>query len=90
MADDEVKIVSSGIQPGQELPGTMLRPEIFEAIGAIDGVTGGDVVALVMKPGGALPNFDEPMTILIPVDRIDLLINMLRVGKGLIPKGSKA
>jgi hypothetical protein len=89
--DDEMEIVEIDAYPaGEDLPAPVLRPgNIFTGC-AIDMKTGNACMALILQPGGAGSNIDKPMTVLVPLERVDTVIKMLRASQAMTPKNRKS
>lgn len=89
IADDEADIVEvDAYKAGESLPDPVLRPGNILTGGAFDAM-GNSCMALILQPGGPGSNIEEPMTVLVPLERVDTIIRMLRMSQSLMPTNRK-
>jgi hypothetical protein len=87
MSDDESKMdIPDVYKAGEDLPGPMLRPHRIWTMGVVDRLDDSAAVAMILEPGGAVPNFDNTMTVLVPLDRVDAVIDLLRAAQKSTPQ----
>ena len=81
----------SGPVPGDPIEGPILRPDRVWVHGAVDWLSGGHAIAMRLMPAEG-DHYKEPVVILIPVERIEILIGLIRGAQALLtcasPEGS--
>src|SRR5579863_9591570 len=88
--DDETEIVEvDAYKAGENLPDPVLRPGNILTGGAFDA-KGNSCMALILQPGGPDSNIETPMTVLVPLERVDTVIKMLRMSQALIATNRKS
>jgi hypothetical protein len=88
--DDEMEIVEvDTYKAGEDLPEPVLRPGNILTGGAFDAM-GNSCMALILQPGGPGSNIETPMTVLVPLDRVETVIKMLRMSQAVMPTNRKS
>jgi len=70
--------------PGEVINGKVLRPAQFLTLAVADVPTGVDAVAIKVIPMDGDENFKEPIYVMIPLERVQVLIHLLQVGEDLL------
>lgn len=81
MADVQMKIVT----PGDRLASQMLRPDKVQTFGMIDPISG-EAIGIMLVPFEGDAEFSEPVTLVIPVEKIDTYIELIRTAQQRLPK----
>ena len=79
---DEVQITNR-ISPGDKVEGPFLRPDKIRTLGVIDPVSGDQAIAVIMAPHSGDLKFPKPVTLLIPLEKLELYIKLIRTAQAL-------
>ena len=82
---DEVQITNS-ISPGDRVEGPFLRPDKVRTFGVIDPVSGDPAIAVILAPHDGDPDFQKPVTVLVPLGKLEFFIKLIRTAQALLPK----
>ena len=88
---NDVQITDS-ISPGDKLEGPFLRPDKIRTLGVIDPLSGDEAIAVILAPQAGDLHFEKPVTLLVPLQKIEFFIKLIRTAQALLPNtdGGKA
>ena len=81
---DETQLTNI-VSPGDRVDGLILRPEQVQTFGMIDPIAG-EAVAVMLTPHDGDVGFSKPLTVVIPVEKIGLFIDLIRAAEARLPK----
>ena len=76
MADVQMKIML----PGDVFENELLRPDKVHTVGMIDPIAG-EAIGITLVPYEGDPGFSKPLTVVIPVEKIDVYIDLIRAAQ---------
>jgi hypothetical protein len=82
-----MELSNSGPVPGDDIEGPILRPEHVWVHGAIDWLSGGQAIAMRLAPPPG-DDYKEPVVVLIPVERVEVFIGLIRMAQALLKSSS--
>lgn len=82
-----MELSKNGPVPGDDIEGPVMRPDHVWVYGAVDWQTGNHaiVMRLMPRPGD---DYNEPVVLLIPVERVDAVIGLIRMAQALLKSSS--
>jgi hypothetical protein len=81
MGELKVKILA----PGDKLGGQLFRPDQVQTFCMLDPIAG-EAVGIVLTPYEGDQQFSDPVTIVIPVEKIETFIELIRTAQERLPK----
>jgi|HubBroStandDraft_1064217.scaffolds.fasta_scaffold2208090_1 hypothetical protein len=81
MVDVKMKI----LEPGDRVSEQLLRPDKVQTFGMIDPIAG-EAIGIMMTPYADDAEFTKPVTLVIPVEKIDAYIDLIRTAQQRLPK----
>jgi hypothetical protein len=81
MTDVKIKIIVPGDRLGEQL----LRPDKVQTFGMIDPIAG-EAIGIMLTPYAGDAEFTKPVTLVIPVEKIDTYIDLIRTAQQRLPK----
>jgi len=72
--------ITNIVAPGDRIDGLLLRPDKVQTFGVIDPIAG-EAVAVMLTPYDGDVGFSKPLTVVIPAEKIDLFIELLRTAQ---------
>lgn len=82
---DEVQITNT-ISPGDRVEGPFLRPDKIRTLGLIDPISGDQTIGIIITPHAGDPDFTMPVTLLVPLEKLELYIKLIRTAQALQAK----
>ena len=73
------------VSPGDRVDGLILRPDQVQTFGMIDPIAG-EAVAVMLTPYDGDVGFSKPLTVVIPVEKIETFIELIRTAQQRLPK----
>jgi len=71
--------------PGDRIGGQLLRPDKVQTFGMIDPISG-EAIGIMLTPYDGDEQFSKPVTLVIPVEKIDTYIELIRTAQQRLPK----
>ena len=71
--------------PGDRIGGQLLRPDKVQTFGMIDPISG-EAIGIMLTPYDGDEHFSSPVTLVIPVEKIDTYIELIRTAQQRLPK----
>ncbi len=81
MAEVKMNIMA----PGDRIGGQMLRPNKVQTFGMIDPISG-EAIGIMLTPHDGDEQFCNPVTVVIPVEKIEIYIELIRTAQQRLPK----
>ena len=81
----EVQITNE-IGPGDKVEGLFLRPDKIRTLGVVDPVSGDHSIGIIITPHAGDPEFPEPVTLLLPFEKLEYFVKLLRTAEALASK----
>lgn len=71
--------------PGDRIVGQLLRPDKVQTFGMIDPISG-EAIGIMLTPYDGDEQFSDPVTVIIPVEKIETYIELIRTAQQRLPK----
>jgi hypothetical protein len=71
--------------PGDRIGGQLLRPDKVQTFGMIDPISG-EAIGIMLTPYDGDEQFSKPVTLVIPVEKIETYIELIRTAQQRLPK----
>ena len=81
MAEVKMKIVA----PGDRIGGQLQRPDKVQTFGMIDPMSG-EAIGIMLTRHDGDEQFRNPVTVVIPVEKIETYIELIRTAQQRLPK----
>ena len=81
MAEVKMNIMA----PGDRIGGQLLRPDKVQTFGMIDPISG-EAIGIMLTPFDGDAQFSNPVTLVIPVEKIETYIELIRTAQQRLPK----
>ena len=80
-----VEVKMNIMAPGDRIGGPLLRPEKVQTFGMIDPISG-EAIGIMLTPYDGDEQFSKPVTLVIPVEKIETYIELIRTAQQRLPK----
>jgi len=80
-----VEVKMNIMAPGDRVGGQLLRPEKVQTFGMIDPISG-EAIGIMLTPHDGDEQFSNPVTLVIPVEKIETFIELIRTAQQRLPK----
>lgn len=80
-----VEVKMNIMAPGDRIGGQLLRPDKVQTFGMIDPISG-EAIGIMLTPYDGDEQFSSPVTLVIPVEKIETYIELIRTAQQRLPK----
>jgi len=80
-----VEVKMNIMAPGDRISGHLLRPDKVQTFGMIDPISG-EAIGIMLTPHDGDEQFRNPVTLVIPVEKIETYIELIRAAQQRLPK----
>ena len=80
-----VEVKMNIMAPGDRIGGHLLRPDKVQTFGMIDPICG-EAIGITLTPYDGDEQFSNPVTLVIPVEKIETYIELIRTAQQRLPK----